>query len=373
MRARIPPYRKSIVVHRGLKKTRSHVLMSSPELIPPLLPPIPLESKTPSLRRAASFPDLHTPSQERPFTTSRHVSFHVDNAEFYNPSLARSVSLNPSSVPPTNQRRWSHRSFCKRRSTQEESVSCSRTSSGGENNPVTCSYASSTSRSDLPLKCLNERREHHDGRNSVGCDEHGQMDRLQVDSLSEGTASTRSTLTLSLRLPSVRKAFIGIPRLAKVPPRTSTVPTVGASEQSQKPRLAPESLGKRLPPSPTLSTSGEVYRAEYVNPFRTKKPKIKPSACCPPNGTEQLLITKLADLEALKSSRKSKFSFSPPWSIPKSPGASSSDADASAASPTCKQSFSVVRRDNDDAFGPSQLRTRHLDFVGHSQSASLLP
>lgn len=270
MRTRTPPYRES--------NHRHPVLMSSPELVLQVLPPIPLESKTPSLRRAASFPDLH----KIPPSNERHVSFHADAPECYNPSLARSVSMNQSQIPPPIQRRWPHTPFSKRKSTHGESVPCSRTSSQGESNTAVSNSSSPMSRSpcvrDLPLNGLDEHCECHNG---VGCDEHGMMNRPQLYSLSEGTASTRSSFTMSLRLPSVRKAFSGKRRPASVPPRTPTVINVNTNNQSPKQTPTPESTGKRSPSPPTLSISSEMYRVEYVNPFRMKKPKIKPSACHP--------------------------------------------------------------------------------------------
>lgn len=284
MRTRTPPYRKSNPVYGGLKTPHDPVLTSFPGLIPQALSPIPLESKTPSLRRAASFPNLHkTPSSaERPFTTSRHVSFHVDAPEFYNPSLARSVSMNPSPMPPTNQRRWPHSPFSKRKSTHGGSIPCSRASSRGESNTVVCNDSPPKLKSpmrDLPLKCLDERCECHGRLNNM-------MNHPQVESLSQATTSTRSSLPVFLRLPSVRKTFSRKPRPASVPLRMTAVTTISAKEQSQKQKPTPESPSKRLQSSPTFSTLGEVYRAEYVNPFRMKKSQVKPSTCCPTNGTE---------------------------------------------------------------------------------------
>jgi hypothetical protein len=291
MRARTPPYRESNhrnPIYRSPKEPLGSVLMSSPELMSHVLPPIPPVDTTPSLRRVASSPDLYkTPSSnERPFTNSRHVSFHVDAPEFYTPTVAKSV--NPSPMPPTIQRRWPHTPFSKRKST----VPCSQMPSRSESNIVACNCSSPTSKSsgvhDLPLECFDQRCECHGRQNSVGCDEHGIMNLPQVDSLSEGSSSTPSSLTMSLRLPSVRKVLSGRRRLTSVSPHT---PAVSPKEQSEEQKPIPVSPGKKLPSSPTFSTSGEVYRAEYVNPFRTKKPNIKPSACRRPTTcTERVLI-----------------------------------------------------------------------------------
>ncbi|OAX40884.1 hypothetical protein K503DRAFT_568310 [Rhizopogon vinicolor AM-OR11-026] len=294
MRTRTPPYRESNhrnPIYRSPKEPLSSVLMSSPELMSHVLPPIPPVSMTPSLRQVASSPDLHKApsSNERPSANSRHVSFHVDTPEFYIPSVAESV--NPSPMPPTIQRRWPHTPFSKRKST----VPCSQTPSRSESNTVACNYSSSASKSsgvhDLPLKCFDQRCECHGCQNNVGCDEHGMMNLPQLDSPSEGSSSTPSSLTMSLRLPSVRKAFIGRRRPTSVSPRTPALINVSPKEQSEKQKPIPVSPGKKLPSSPTFSTSGEVYRAEYVNPFRMKKSNIKPSVCRRPTTcTERILI-----------------------------------------------------------------------------------
>ncbi|KAG1757845.1 hypothetical protein EDB19DRAFT_1901334 [Suillus lakei] len=310
MRTQTPPYREPNhrqPLHRSPMKLRGLVLTSSPEPILQALPPI-SRSKTPSLRRAASFPDLHkTPSsEEQPPVTSRHVSFNLGAAESYNSSLARSASMNTSPMPPIIQRRWpsTMSPFSRRRSIQGESAPCSPTIQD-ESNTVACNYRSSpTSKSarvhDLPSECFDERCECLRGRrNSAGCDEHGTMSLPPVDSLPEGTASTRSSRAISLRLPSVRKALSGKRRPASVPPRTPVVINVSAKEQSQQQNPTAGSPVRTLPSPPPFPTSGEMYRAEYVNPFRTKKSKITPK------------------LEASKSSRRSRFSFSGPWSSPK--------------------------------------------------------
>lgn len=291
MRTRTPPYRKSnhhYPLYPEHKLLRTPLLVSSPELMHQVLPPIPLESKPPSLRRAASFPDLHrTPSKERPFMNSRHVSFHVDTPEFYDPCLASSVTVNPSPTPPAIQRRWPPIPFSKRKSTRRGSVPCSPASSRSESDTVVCNCSSRSSGvHDLLLKCFDERCECHGRQYSVGCDEHGSMNLPRVDVPCEGSASTRSSL-VSLRLPSVRKAFSGRRRPASVPPRTPAAIGVSVKEQSEKQKPTPESPGKKLPPSPTFSTSGEVYRAEYVNPFRTKKPKF--TGGCPPTTVAERL------------------------------------------------------------------------------------
>ncbi|KAG1839234.1 hypothetical protein DFJ58DRAFT_733454 [Suillus subalutaceus] len=148
MRTQTPPYREPI--HRQLHR--------SPQTLPGL---------TPSLRRAASFPDLHkTPSSEGQLpVTSRHVSFNIGATESYNSSLARSVSMNPSPMPPTIQRRWppAMSPFSRRRPTQGESTPSSPTVQD-ESNTTACNYRlSPTSKStrvhDLPLKCFDKRCE----------------------------------------------------------------------------------------------------------------------------------------------------------------------------------------------------------------------
>ncbi|KAG2154565.1 hypothetical protein DEU56DRAFT_976348 [Suillus clintonianus] len=311
MRTQTPPYRQPNhrhPLHRSPKKILGLVLTSSPEPILQALPPLPPGSKTPSLRRAASFPDLHkTPSSEdRPPVTSRHVSFNVKTPESYDPSLARSVSMNPSPTSPTIQRRWppAMSPFSKRRSSRGESAPCSPIARD-ESDTIAYNNRSPTSKSthihDLPLKCLDERCECRGRRNSVGCDEHGMMNRPQLDSLSEGTASTRSSKTISLRLPSVRKPSSARRRPTSVPPRMPVVINVSEKEQSQQHNHTAGSPVRSLP-SPPFSTSGETYRAEFVSPFRTKKSKITPK------------------LETSKSSRRSRFSFSGPWSSPKLAG-----------------------------------------------------
>lgn len=342
MRIQAPPYQEPI--HRSPKNLRGLVLASSPEPILQTLPPIPPGSKTPSLRRAVSFPDLHkTPSSEgQPLVASRHVSFNIGAPESYNPTLARSVSMNPSPTPSTIQRRWPPvmSPFSRRRSTQEESDPSSPTTRD-ESNTTACNYRSSpTSKStcvhDLPLTCSEGRCQCRRGRrNSLGCDEHGTMNLLRVDSFSEGTTSTRSSRAMSLRLPSVRKAFTRKRRPASVPPHTPLVINISAKEQSQQQNPAP-GYPVRTSPSPTLlPASGEMYRAEYVNPFRTKKSKIT------------------SKLEASKFSRRSSFSLSSPWSSPK-PAGLSPDLASSATSSTSifSNSPSAVRRTFTSHFTP---------------------
>ncbi|KAG1825663.1 uncharacterized protein BJ212DRAFT_289335 [Suillus subaureus] len=291
MRTQAPPYREPIPrqLPRSPKKLYGLVLTSSPEPMLQTLPLILPGSKTPSLRRAASFPDLHkTPCSEgQPLVTSRHVSFNIGAPESYNPSLARSVSMNPSPMTPTIQRRWppAMSPFSRRRSTQGESVPSSSTVRD-ESNTTACNYRSSpTSKStrvhDLPLKCFDERCEcRHGRRNSLGCDEHGTMNLPQVDSFSEGTASTRSSRTISLRLPSVRRALSGKRRPASVPPCAPVVMNASAKEQSQQQNPTAGCPVRTLPSPPPFPPSGEMYRAEYVNPFRTRKSKIAPTYAC---------------------------------------------------------------------------------------------
>lgn len=341
MRTQIPPYREPI--HRSPEKLRGPVLTSSPEPMLQTLPLIPPGSKTPSLRRAASFPDLHKmPSLEgQPLVISRHVSFNIGASESYNPSLARSVSMNPSPTPPTIQRRWppAMSPFYRRRSTQGESAPSSPIIQE-ESSTTACNHRSSpTSKStrvhDLPLKCFDERCECRRGRrNSLGCDEHGTMNLPQVDSFSEGTASTRSSRAISLRLPSVRKAFNRKRRPASVPPRTPVETNVSTKEQSQQQHPTVVYPVRTLPSPPPFRTSGEMYRAEYVNPFRTRKSKITPK------------------LEASKS-RRSKFSLSGPWSSRK-PASSSPNLIPSATSSTSilPNSPSTLRRTFTSHFTP---------------------
>lgn len=309
MRTQTPPYREPIhrqLPHRSPKKFRGLIFTSSPEPMLQTLPPIPPGSKTPSLRRAASFPDLQkTPSEGQPLVTSRHVSFNIGASESYNSSLARSVAMNPTPMPPTIQRRWppAMSPFSRRRPTQGESAPSSPTVR--DESTTACNYRSSpTSKStrvhDLPLKCFDECECRRGRRNSFGCDEHGTMNLPPMDSFSEGTASTRSSRAISLRLPSVRKAFSGKRRPASVPPRAPVITNVGVKEQFQQQNPTAGYPVRTLPSPPPFPTSGEMYRAEYVNPFRTKKSKIIPK------------------LEASKFSRRSRFSFSGPWSSPKS-------------------------------------------------------
>lgn len=287
----MPPYRESIhrqLPRRNPKKLRGPVLTSSPEPMLQTLPSLPPASKTPSLRRAASFPDLHlTPSSEtQPLVASRHVSFNIGTPESYSPSWAKSVTMNPSRTPPTIQRRWppAMSPFSRRRPTQGESAPSSPTVRY-ESNATACNHRSSpTSKSsrlhDLPLKCFDEHCECRRGRqNSLGCDEHGTLNLPRVDSFSEGTASTRSSRAISLRLPSVRKAFSGKRRPASVPPCMPAVIGVTAKEQSQQENSTTGHPVRTLPSPPPFPTSGEMYRAEYVNPFRTRKSKLTPSAC----------------------------------------------------------------------------------------------
>lgn len=350
MRTQTPPYREPIhrqLLRRSPKNLRGHVLTSSPEPMLQTLPSIPSVSRTPSLPRAASFPELHiTPSERQLLVTSRHVSFNIEAPESYNPSWAKSVSINQSSMPPTIQRRWppAMSPFSRRRPTQGESAPTSPTIRY-ESNATACNYKSSpTSKSirlhDLPLKCFDEHCECRRGRqNSLGCDEHGKMNLPQVDSFSEGTASTRSSRAISLRLPSVRKAFSGKRRPASVPPCAPVVIGVTAREQSQqKSPTAGHPVGT-LPSPPPFQTSGEMYRAEYVNPFRTRKSKTTP--------------TTLAKLEDSKSSRRSRFSLSGPWSSPK-PASLSPDLPPSATSSTSifPNSPSAFRRTFTSHFTP---------------------
>ncbi|KAG0702733.1 hypothetical protein DFH29DRAFT_920179, partial [Suillus ampliporus] len=343
MRTQIPPYRdpnhRRHPLHRSLNRPRGPEFTSSPEPMLQELPPIPLPSKTPSLRRAASFPDLQkTPSpNERPPVTSRHVSFNLDAPESYNPSLARSASMNPSPIPPPIQRRWppALSPFSRRKSTQGESAP-SLPTVRDESNTIMCNYNSPTSKSthihDLPLKCFDERCECHGRQNSTGCDEHGVLNQPQVDSLSDGTASTRSPKVMSLRLPSVRRAFSGKRRPASVPPRTPVVINVSAKEQSPERQPAPGSPTKSLPSPPPFSISGEMYRAEYVNPFRTKKRK---------------------KLEASNSSRNPRFSFSGPWSSLQPAGLTPDLAHSSASSSSVfTNSPSALRRTFASRFAP---------------------
>ncbi|KAG1749745.1 uncharacterized protein EDB91DRAFT_1109448, partial [Suillus paluster] len=341
MRTQTPPYRepnRRHPLHRSLNRPRGPVFTSSPEPILQELPSISLLSKAPSLRRASSFPDLHkTPSlKERPAVSSRHVSFNLDAPESYNSSLARSVSMNPSPMPPTIQRRWppALSPFSRRKSTQGESASCSPTVRD-ESSTITCDHNSPTSKSacvhDLPLKCFDEHCECRGRRNSTGCDEHGIMNRPQVDTLSEGTASTRSSKTMSLRLPSVRKAFSGKRRPASVPPRAPVVINVSTKEQSQQQQSAPESSVKLLPSPPPFPTSGEMYRAEFVSPFRTKKRK---------------------KLESSKSSRNPMFSFSSPWSSPKPAGLSPDVHPTTSSTSVFTNSPSALRRTFASRFTP---------------------
>lgn len=346
MRTQTPPYREPIhrQLHRSPQKLLSLVLTSSPEPMLQTLPLIPPGSNTPSLRRAASFPDLHkTPSSEgQPPVTSRHVSFNIGTAESYNPSLAGSVSMNPSPMPPTIQRRWppTMSPFSRRRPTQGESAPSSPNVQD-ESNTTSCNYRSSpTSKStrvhDLPLKCFDERCECRRGRrNNLGCDEHGTMNLPHIDSFSEGTTSTRSSRAISLRLPSVRKAFSGKRRPASVPPCTPVMINVNAKEQSQQQNHTVGYPVGTLPSPPPFPTSGEMYRAEYVNPFRTRKSKVTPK------------------LQASKSSRRSRFSLSGPWSSPKSAGLSP-DLALSATSSTSivPNSPSALRRTFTSHFTP---------------------
>ncbi|KAG1839235.1 hypothetical protein DFJ58DRAFT_110415 [Suillus subalutaceus] len=78
-----------------------------------------------------------------------------------------------------------------------------------------------------------------------------------------------------------------------------------------------------------------MYRAEYVNPFRTRKSKITPK------------------LEASKFSRRSRFSLSSPWSSPK-PAGLSPDLAPSATSSTSilPNSPSALRRTFTSHFTP---------------------
>lgn len=351
MRIQVPPYREPIhrqQLRRSSKKLRGPVLTSSPEPMLQTLPPIPPASKTPSLRRAASFPDLHiTPSSDRqPLVTSRHVSFNIGAPKSYNPGWAKSVTMNPSPVPPTIQRRWppAMSPFSRRRPTQGESAPSSPTVRY-ESNATACNHRSSpTSKStrlhDLPLKCFDEHCEcRRDHQNSLGCDEHGTMNLPQVDSFSEGTASTRSSRAISLRLPSVRKAFSGKRRPASVPPCTPLVIGVTAKEQSQQQNPTAGHPVRTLPSPPPFPTSGEMYRAEYVNPFRTRKSKIIP--------------TTPAELEVTKSSRRPRFPFSGPWSSPQ-PAGLSPDLSPSATSSTSifPNSPSALRRTFTSHFTP---------------------
>lgn len=331
------PHRKPI--HRSPKKHRGPVLTSSPEPMLQTLPPIPPASKTPSLRRAASFPDLHiTPSSDRqPLMTSRHVSFNIGAPESYNPGWAKSVTMNPSPMPPTIQRRWppAMSPFSKRRPSQGESAPSSPIVRN-ESDATACNHRSSpksksTRLHDLPLKCFDEHCECRRGRqNSMGCDEHGTMNSPQVDSFSEGTASTRSSRAISLRLPSVRKALNRKRRPASVPPCAPVVLGVTAEEQSQQQTPTAGHPVRTLPSPPPFPTSGEMYRAEYVNPFRSRKSKIAP--------------TTLAGLETSKSSRRPRFSLSGPWSSPKPTGLSPD------LSPSATSSTSIIPN------SPSALR-----------------
>lgn len=338
MRTRTP-YREPI--HRQL---HGLTLTPSPEPTLPILPPIPPGSKTPSLQRAASFPDLHkAPSfTGQPPVTPRHVSFNVGTPESYNPSLARSVTMNPLLIPPTIQRRWpsATSSFSRCRATQGESAPSSPAVQD-ESNTTSCHCMSSpTSRNacvhDLPVKCFDEHCECRCGRrNSLGCDEHGAMNLPQVDSFPKGTPSTRSSKTISLRLPSVRRAFSGKHRPASIPPRASVVTNVGTEELSQQQYPTAGYPVSTLSPPPPFPVSGEMYRAKYVNPFRTKKSKIVPK------------------LEASKFSRKSRFSLSGPWSSPK-PAGLSPDLALSATSSTSilQKSPSALRRTFTSHFTP---------------------
>lgn len=344
MKTRAPPYRQPI--HRSPKKHCGPVLTSSPEPMLQTLPPIPPTSKTPSLRRAASFPDLHiTPSSDRqPLMSSRHVSFNIGAPESYNPGWAK--PMNPSPMPPTIQRRWppAMSPFSRRRSTQGGSAPSSPTVRY-ESDATACNHRSSpTSKSaqlhDLPLKCFDEHCECRRGRqNSLGCDEHSTMNLPQVDSFSEGTASTRSSRAISLRLPSVRKAFRGKRRPASVPPCAPVVVGVAAKEQSQQQSPTAGHPVRMLPSPPPFPTSGEMYRAEYVNPFRTRKSKVTP--------------TTLAGLETSKSSRRPRFSLTGPWSSPKPTGLSP-DLSPSATSSTSifPNSPSALRRTFTSHFTP---------------------
>ncbi|KAG2160009.1 uncharacterized protein EDB93DRAFT_1244769 [Suillus bovinus] len=342
MGTQAPPYREPI--HRSPKKLRGLILTASPESMLQTLPPIPPASKTPSLRRAASFPDLHkTPSPERqPLMTSRHVSFNIGAPESHNPSLARSVSMNPSSMPPAIQRRWppAMSSFSRRRSTQEESPP-SLPTVRDESNTTACNHRSSpTSKStcvhDLRLDCSDERDECCRGgrRNSLACDEDGRMNLPRGDSFSEGTTSTRSSRAISLRLPSVRKALSRKRRPTSVPPHTPAMVNINAKEQSQQQN--PTAVYPVRTSSPPLSpTSGEMYHAEYVNPFRTKKSKVTPK------------------FEGSKSSRRSRFSLSGPWSSTK-PAGLSPDLASSSTSPTSifSNSPSALRKTFTSHFTP---------------------
>lgn len=360
------PYREPIhrQLHRSSKKFHDLTLTPSPEPTLQIQLPIPPGSETPSLRRAASFPDLHKApsSQGQPLVTPRHVSFNVGTPESYNPSLARSVTMNPSPMPPTIQRRWPSTTspFSKRRATQGESAPSSPTVRD-ESNTTAYNYTSSpTSKStcvhDLPVKCFDEHCECRRGRrNSLGCDEHGMMNLPRVDSFTKGASSTRSSKTISLRLPSVRRAFSGKRRPASTLPRVPVVTNVSTEELSQQQNPTAGYPVRTSSSPPPFPTSGEMYRAKYVNPLWTKKSKIIPK------------------LEASKFSHRSRFSLSGPWSSPK-PASLSPDLALSATSSTSilRKSPSALRRTFTSHFTPL-FKSPAISSPSSSVCPSLMP
>ncbi|KAH7923882.1 hypothetical protein BV22DRAFT_1130259 [Leucogyrophana mollusca] len=354
MRARSPPYHSP---KRRVSPHHHRIRLMSPE---PTVPPV--VSHTPSLRRPASFPELHqSPSSialARP-TTARHVSFNLEH-----PGCCRSgrppVPNTTTPPAPLIQRRWPSAvsPFAKRKLARQDSSPRSQISSDGSGTLVPSAPCSPKKMTpgvhDLPLRCFDDQCDCHARGRSSSADEMGHVKGAEGSSPPAST-SMRSSLSMSIRLPQVRKAFSTKRRISSADSATLINPVEAEGSARGCPKATVPSNPKA--PYPALPSSGEMYQTGFVNPLKIKR--VKSSAISP----------KLD--EPPKANWKSGVIFSNPWSTSSSSrDAPHSHAQSSSLFGTSLPKPTATRKSIASRFVPLRFRSGVTESPLPSTSAT---